>query len=167
MSSVAPSLEPEPGLISPETARSIVPTLFGEGYGLYQTRKSTVVLSFLGHGLVLLLLCVSSRYLVTHRHEIRRQVMDVITDVSPYTLPPSQSQAGGGGGGGDRDKLAASKGALPKLAREQITPPAAVVRNEEVNNLWTVDGELLNGFSRERARSSGSGLICLRTDKGV
>ncbi len=130
MSSVAPSLEPEAGLISSETARSIVPTLFGEGYGLYRTRKSTVVLSFLGHGLVLLLLCVSSRYLVTHRHEIRRQVMGIVTDVSPYILPPSRTQSGGGGGGGDRDKLAASKGALPRFSRQQLTPPAVVVRNE-------------------------------------
>ena len=37
---------------------------------------------------------------------------------------------GGGGGGGDRDKLQAPKGKLPKLAMEQITPPAIVVRNE-------------------------------------
>jgi TonB family protein len=54
----------------------------------------------------------------------------VITDISPYILPPSKSQSGGGGGGGDRDKLQASKGALPKFAREQLAPPAAVVRNE-------------------------------------
>jgi len=32
--------------------------------------------------------------------------------------------------GGDRDKLQASKGALPKLSSEQITPPMVVVRNE-------------------------------------
>jgi protein TonB len=45
-------------------------------------------------------------------------------------LPPSKTIAGGGGGGGDRDKLQASKGRLPKLAMEQITPPMVVVRNE-------------------------------------
>ncbi len=38
--------------------------------------------------------------------------------------------AGGGGGGGDRDKLQAPKGKLPKLAMEQITPPAMVIRND-------------------------------------
>ena len=37
---------------------------------------------------------------------------------------------GGGGGGGDRDKLQAPKGKLPKLAMEQITPPAMVIRND-------------------------------------
>jgi periplasmic protein TonB len=45
-------------------------------------------------------------------------------------LPPSKTQAGGGGGGGDRDKFEAPKGKLPKLAMEQITPPAMVVRND-------------------------------------
>lgn len=37
---------------------------------------------------------------------------------------------GGGGGGGDRDILQATKGKLPKLSMEQITPPVVVVRNE-------------------------------------
>jgi protein TonB len=44
-------------------------------------------------------------------------------------LPPSKSVSGGGGGGGDRDKLQASPGRLPKQSMQQITPPAAVVRN--------------------------------------
>ncbi len=62
--------------------------------------------------------------------EIKQQVVALVTDVSPYVLPPAKDQAGGGGGGGDRDKLAASKGAAPKFAREQITPPAVVLRND-------------------------------------
>ena len=44
-------------------------------------------------------------------------------------LPPSKTQSGGGGGGGDRDKLQASQGRLPKQSMQQITPPAAVIRN--------------------------------------
>jgi periplasmic protein TonB len=48
-------------------------------------------------------------------------------DIPP--LPPSKTQAGGGGGGGDRDILQATKGKLPKLSMEQITPPMVVVRN--------------------------------------
>jgi len=58
---------------------------------------------------------------------------EVVTLVAPDDvppLPPSKTQVGGGGGGGDRDKLQATKGKLPKLAMEQITPPAVVVRNE-------------------------------------
>src|SRR6202030_475827 len=57
-----------------------------------------------------------------------------VTLVDPGPLPPlrpSKTQAGGGGGGGDRDVLKATKGKLPKLAMEQITPPVVVVRNEK------------------------------------
>src|SRR5271163_1064858 len=55
-----------------------------------------------------------------------------ITLVDPGDLPalkPSKTQVGGGGGGGDRDVLQASKGKLPKFSMQQITPPAAVIRN--------------------------------------
>jgi hypothetical protein len=55
-----------------------------------------------------------------------------VTLVDPGDIPalkPSKTQVGGGGGGGDRDVLAASKGKLPKLSMEQITPPVVVVRN--------------------------------------
>jgi TonB family protein len=45
-------------------------------------------------------------------------------------LKPSKTQVGGGGGGGDRDVLAARKGKLPKFSMQQITPPAAVIRND-------------------------------------
>jgi periplasmic protein TonB len=56
-----------------------------------------------------------------------------VTLVDPGPLPDlkqSKTQVGGGGGGGDRDVLVASKGKLPKFAMEQITPPAAVIRND-------------------------------------
>jgi periplasmic protein TonB len=107
-----------------------LPTLFGEGYGLYQTHLLTFVCSFVGHVLMVAVLLASGHFVVSHRNQIRRQVMNVITDVSPYVLPPSKTPTGGGGGGGDRDKLPASKGALPRFSREQITPPAVVIRNE-------------------------------------
>jgi TonB family protein len=109
---------------------AILPTLFGEGYGTYQVRRETFVLSFLLHVLAAALIVASTSYLYSHRQEIKQQVTGLVVNISPYVLPPSSSKAGGGGGGGDRDKLAASKGALPKLARDQITPPAVVVRNE-------------------------------------
>jgi TonB family protein len=56
-----------------------------------------------------------------------------VTLVDPGDIPalkPSKTQVGGGGGGGDRDVLQASKGKLPKLSMQQITPPAAVIRVE-------------------------------------
>ena len=57
-------------------------------------------------------------------------VMPLLSDADIPALPPSKTQVGGGGGGGDRDKLAASKGRLPKLAMEQFTTPMVVARNE-------------------------------------
>ena len=125
--------QPAPRLDAPalrEAESNPLPTLLGEGYGLYQTQPLTFVYSFLGHVLLVSLLVASGHFVITHRQQIRQQVVNVITDVSPYILPPSKSQAGGGGGGGDRDKLAASKGALPRFSREQITPPAVVIRND-------------------------------------
>jgi TonB family protein len=54
-------------------------------------------------------------------------------DISPYVpqLPPSAKKAGGGGGGGDRSPTPASKGAIPKFAREQFTPPVAKIVNPQ------------------------------------
>lgn len=52
-----------------------------------------------------------------------------LTPQLPLTKKKEQT-SGGGGGGGDRDKLQAPKGKLPKLAMEQITPPAIVIRND-------------------------------------
>lgn len=130
MASLAPTRVPEIRPPWPATEPIILPTLFGEGYGLYKARRSTFVLSFLGHALAIALLLTSGSYLVAHRREVRQQIINVVTDVSPYILPPSASKAGGGGGGGDRDKLAASKGTLPRFSREQIVPPAAVIRND-------------------------------------
>lgn len=109
---------------------AILPTLFGEGYGLYKTRRSTFVLSFLAHAVAILLLLASGRFVAAHRHEVRQQIIGIVTEVSPYILPPSASKAGGGGGGGERDKLAASKGVLPRFSWEQLAAPAVVVRNE-------------------------------------
>ena len=110
--------------------RATLPTLFGAGYGLYRTRRSSFFLSFLGHTLAIAVLLAAGRFVAAHRHEIRQQVTGIVTEVSPYILPPSATKAGGGGGGGDRDKLQASKGILPRFSRQQLAPPAVVVRNE-------------------------------------
>jgi protein TonB len=114
----------------PTASGGILPTLFGEGYGTYQVQRETFVVSFLLHIVAAALIIASSSFLYQHREDIKQQVTGIVTDISPYILAPSSSKAGGGGGGGDRDKLPAPKGALPKLSREQITPPAVVVRNE-------------------------------------
>jgi periplasmic protein TonB len=60
-------------------------------------------------------------------HEVTQLVAPDISVYQPVVKP---TDMGGGGGGGDHDKLQAPKGKLPKVAPEQITPPAIVVRNE-------------------------------------
>jgi TonB family protein len=56
-----------------------------------------------------------------------------VTDISPYLpqLPAAAKKAGGGGGGGDRSPTPASKGAIPKFAWTQFTPPMAKLPNPE------------------------------------
>ena len=125
-----PALESASAAKAQKVETPVLPTLLGEGYGIYQTRPMTFVFSFLGHVMVLALLVASGHFVVVHRQQIQQQVVNVVTDISPYILPASKTKAGGGGGGGDRDKLQASKGALPKFSRQQITPPAVVIRNE-------------------------------------
>jgi TonB family protein len=108
----------------------VLPTLFGEGYGTYRARPGAFVSAYLLNLAFAALVIWSGHWVVAHRQEIKKQVVSLVTDISPYVLPPSKTEAGGGGGGGDRDKLEASKGSPPKFAREQITPPAIVVRND-------------------------------------
>lgn len=53
-----------------------------------------------------------------------------IDNIGAITFPSSWERGSGHGGGGDQDKLAASRGALPKLTLDdQLTPPEAVLRN--------------------------------------
>jgi protein TonB len=107
-----------------------MPALFGLEYSTYGTKRETFFISFLLHTVLAAALIVSSTFVYSHRDEIKAKISGAVTDISPYILPPSADQAGGGGGGGDRDKLQASKGNLPKLARDQFTPPVVVIRNE-------------------------------------
>jgi protein TonB len=71
---------------------------------------------------------IFARRLVT-KVEAKPQTTISLIDPGDYALKPAKTQAGGGGGGGDRDVLQASKGKLPKFSMQQITPPAAVIRN--------------------------------------
>jgi protein TonB len=121
---------PIPEAPPPIQQGTVMPTLLGEGYGIYRARPTAFVLSYFCNIAVIGLLVWSGHWVVSHQEQIKRQVVSMVTDISPYVLPPSKTAAGGGGGGGDRDKLAASKGSPPKFARDQFTPPMVVVRNE-------------------------------------
>jgi protein TonB len=100
-------------------------------WGFYSYKKNGALGSSLLHIIVLALIIGGTIWLGKKTVEAPKQ--EVTTLIAPSEdippLQPSKTIAGGGGGGGDRDKLQATKGKLPKLAMEQITPPMVVVRN--------------------------------------
>ena len=61
---------------------------------------------------------------------VRRAFDRATTLIAPYvSKAASDEKSGGGGGGGDHSLLRASRGALPKAAPRQFTPPAVVTNN--------------------------------------
>ena len=100
-------------------------------WGFYNYKKNGALGSTVAHVIVLGLIIggtVLGRRIVT-KVEAKAQTAVSLIDPGDYALKPGKTQAGGGGGGGDRDVLQASKGRLPKFSMQQITPPAAVIRN--------------------------------------
>ena len=97
-------------------------------------RKSATAGSMVVHGLMVAgLIAISLAGAKAVKDNKPQTVVDLVApDISAY-MPISNKKndtIGGGGGGGDRDKLQAPKGKLPKLAMEQFTPPAVVIRND-------------------------------------
>src|SRR3982750_1230401 len=84
-----------------EQKPDILPTLFGEGYGIYGVRRSSFVASFLFNTLFVAGIIAAGLYVPTHTEDIKKMVTGEIIDISPYIMPESKTQAGGGGGGGD------------------------------------------------------------------
>jgi TonB family protein len=102
-------------------------------WGFYNYKKNGALGSTVVHILAVAAIIggtILTRRMVQAITQPQTQVMTIISPDEIPVLPQSSTVAGGGGGGGDRDKLVASKGKLPKLAMEQITPPVVVVRND-------------------------------------
>ena len=156
-----------------EQKPDILPTLFGEGYGIYGVRRESFVASFLFNILFVAAIVAIGLYVPAHTDEIKKIVTGEAIDISPYIMPDSAKEAGGGGGGGDRDKLEATKGKLPKFAKEQFTPPLVVVRNENpkltveptvvvppeirMPQIGTNLGDPLSGVTGPSSNGTGSG----------
>jgi periplasmic protein TonB len=100
-------------------------------WGQYNNyRANGVVISAMIHVFVVGLLL--SGLFVTHevvQKQVRQQVTLIAPSPDTYAPPVAKKVISGGGGGGDRDLLPAPKAAPPKLAEQQITPPAIVMRN--------------------------------------
>ena len=116
---------------APKVNHDGLTTLFGTGIATYGVDRKNFVLAYLLNTLVITLVILSSYWVFTHQEQIKTTIAQTVVDISPYVLPPAKDASGGGGGGGDRDKLNAPKGSLPKQAREQFTPPAVVIRNND------------------------------------
>jgi protein TonB len=101
-------------------------------WGFYDYKKNGAFGSTVVHILIVVLIIVGT---IIARRMVKAidaptEVMTLIRPDDVPVLPPSKTKVGGGGGGGDRDKLQAVKGKLPKLAMQQIVPPAVIVRND-------------------------------------
>lgn len=101
-------------------------------WGFYNYKKNGALGSTVVH-VVVLGLIIGGTIWVRHlppKVEAKPVTTTKLVDPGDYIpMKPAKTQAGGGGGGGDRDVLKASQGRLPKFALQQITPPAAVIRN--------------------------------------
>ncbi len=98
-------------------------------WGEYRYGKYSGPASIAFHGVIIALLLVSGHFAAKKAKPLIHEVALLLpSDIMPYIADPKP--AGGGGGGGDRSPTPASKGVLPKFAREQYTPPAVVIRNQ-------------------------------------
>jgi TonB family protein len=101
-------------------------------WGFYNYKKNGVLGSTAAHLLVLGLIlggtAITMRRPVPSASKPQNRTTLILPD--DYPLKPAKTQAGGGGGGGDGDVLQASAGRLPRSSMQQITPPAAVRRNQ-------------------------------------
>ena len=111
-------------------ADAILPTLFGKGYGNFPLHRGNIAISMAMHA-VMLAVIAAAGWWMGDRSEGTLQVFggDVFGGEIVFTLP-ADARNGGGGGGGGNDLVVESKGALPRFASEQLTPPTIVVRNE-------------------------------------
>jgi TonB family protein len=107
-----------------------LPSLFASQYDVYPVRRGSFMASLVAHAAAVAVVVTSGIWAAQGIHEKPRVSSAVVTDIS-YVLPPATDEAHGGGGGGDRDILQASKGNPPRFTKEQITPPAIVVRSEQ------------------------------------
>jgi periplasmic protein TonB len=111
----------------PTPDQTVLPTLFGAGYGTYQVRPENFVLSFLTHTLAIVGVLLLLHFGVQTVKPPEKSKLD-LTPLAPYQPAHVGRQAGGGGGGGDASKLKASAGTPPKASLQpQIVPPTVEI----------------------------------------
>src|SRR5204863_8171101 len=81
----------------------ILPTLFGQGYGIYKSKPGAFIASYACNLLVTILLVWSGHWFVQHHKALPRALTGLI-DQATYLLP-SSTHAVGCVGDRDQDKL--------------------------------------------------------------
>jgi periplasmic protein TonB len=111
-------------MVSASSPSPVFPILLTGNIGLYRTRPENFLASFLVHVMGVALVLWLAIWIPDRRPNAGPEISHAI-NVGPISFLPDEP--GGRGGGGTHDKLAASRGALPKLTLEdQLTPPEAL-----------------------------------------
>jgi TonB family protein len=108
----------------------------------YQPQSGSWLNSLLLHLMAVAIIILP--FFVSHiTQQVKASTKYEAVDISPYLaeLEAAGKKAGGGGGGGDRSPTPASKGAVPRFAKQQLAPPLAVIRNP--NPILQVEPTLL------------------------
>jgi periplasmic protein TonB len=106
------------------------PTLFGSSDQSHPLHRGSFAISAAIHAALVVVIATAGFWTARKAQLVPHTSSILLTDISAYELPRRQADNGGGGGGGDKERRTESKGNLPRFEREQITPPAIVVRNE-------------------------------------
>jgi protein TonB len=109
---------------APET---VLPTLFGAGYGTYRVRPENFVLSVITHACLLALILLAVH--ATVQEKIVPQSLTHSVELSDYVMKVGKIGPSGGGGG-DASKLKASAGTPPKASTKQFTPPVVLQQQQ-------------------------------------
>jgi TonB family protein len=102
----------------------LMPSLSGNGYGIYPVRRANFAASVLLHVAAVVVFVALGVMMVQKQQKDRNQTLSVVTLLAPY-------KNGGGGGGGDRSIQPASEGGRPKTSMQQLVPPVVIRPRED------------------------------------
>jgi protein TonB len=109
------------------TSPPLVLSTLDNSYGLYRTRPANFLVSLLVHALGISFAIWLAAWTAS-RTDVGPRIRQLMKNASPISF--SSENPGGHGGGGTHDRLAASKGAVPKMTLDdQLAPPEAVPTN--------------------------------------
>lgn len=118
----AQSLQPDFAAKPELTNTESLPGLFGKVWSGYPVRRSNMALSFALHAIMVL--AVGAGFVMVKSTLPRVDTRESVSvRLDPYIVPVGYSESHGGGSGGAAEKIRANRGAAPKAAREQLTPP--------------------------------------------